>query len=315
MKIDWLSGFAENWRDSAREGRTPHAVLLAGPAGVGKRAAAAWMVRRQLSIGQPGEMPEYPFEVPEHADLRWLSRPEDKQSILIDQIRNLVSDLALTSYEGLGKVAVIEPADLMTHNAANSLLKTLEEPPGDTLLILVADRAGRLPATIYSRCQRIDVRLPGEDVALRWLDRVKPGATWSEALRVAGGAPIRALEAVQQLDTNSSMARDFQAVASGQASPVEIAAVWAKQDVGFVLEWLAREVQGAARSRVSGVNSGSSAAIGDSVLQRMDSRNLFCYLDIINRLRGRPGGSFNVQLTLESLLIDWATGLKDVQET
>ena len=293
----------------------PHAVLLSGPEGVGKRAAAAWMARQRLSIGQPGNMPEYPFEFPEHADLRWLSRPEDKQSIVIEQIRDLASGLALTSYEGEGKVAVIEPADLMTHNAANSLLKTLEEPPGDTLLILVADRAGRLPATIYSRCQRIDFRLPGEDIALAWLDRVKPGATWAEALRVAGGAPIRALEAVQQLETSSTMARDFVAVAAGQASPVDIAAAWAKQDVRFVLEWLAREVQEAARSRVGGVNPPSSAAIGDSVLQRMDSRNLFCYLDIINRLRGRPGGSFNVQLTLESLLIDWATGLKDVQET
>ncbi len=315
MNIDWLSAFADKWLDGAREGRMPHAVLLSGPEGVGKRAAAAWMARQRLSIGQPGDSPEYPFAVPEHADLRWLSRPEDKQSILIDQIRELVADLALTSYEGLGKVAVIEPADLMTHNAANSLLKTLEEPPGDTLLILVADRAGRLPATIYSRCQRIDFRLPAEDEALSWLDRVKPGASWAEALRVAGGAPIRALEAVQQLETSSTMARDFKAVASGQASPVEIAAAWAKQDVRFVLEWLAREVQEAARTRVGGVNAGSSAAIGDSVLQRMDSRNLFCYLDIINRLRGRPGGSFNVQLTLESLLIDWATGLKDVQET
>ena len=203
----------------------------------------------------------------------------------------------------------------MTNSAANSLLKTLEEPPGDTLLILVADRAGRLPATIYSRCQRIDFRLPAEDVGLSWLDRVKPGATWAEALRVAGGAPIRALEAVDQLETSSAMARDFKAVAAGQASPVEIAAAWAKEDVRFVLEWLAREVQEAARSRVAGVNSAATATIGDSVLQRMDSRNLFCYLDIINRLRGRPGGSFNVQLTLESLLIDWATGLKDVQET
>lgn len=315
MEISWLNLFAANWLEGAREERQPHAVLLSGPVGVGKRAAAVWMARRRLSIGQPGKVPEYPFEVPEHADLRWLTRPEEKQSIVIEQIRALVDDLALTSYEGLGKVAVIEPADLMTTGAANSLLKTLEEPPGDTLLILIADRAGRLPATIYSRCQRIDFRLPAEDTGLGWLERLKPGSAWADALRVAGGAPIRALETLQQLETSSTMARDFRAVAAGEASPVEVAAVWAKQDVRFVLEWLARAVQEAVTSRLGGVNTGTSAAIGDSVLQRMDSRNLFCYLDIINRLRGRPGGSFNVQLTLEGLLIDWATGLKDMQET
>ncbi len=293
----------------------PHAVLLSGPAGVGKRAAAAWMARQKLSIGAPESMPAYPFDQPEHADLHWLSKPEDKQSIIIEQIRELVADLALTSYEGRGKVAVIEPADIMTTSAANSLLKTLEEPPGDALLILVADRTGRLPATIFSRCQKVNFRLPATELALDWLDRLKPGTVWADALRVAGGAPIGALDAVQQLETSSTMTRDFKAIASGQASPVEVAATWAKHDVRFVLEWLAREVQEAARSQFGAPNSAASAAIGNSVLQRMDSRNLFCYLDIINRLRGRPGGSFNVQLTLEGLLIDWATGLKDVERT
>ena len=69
--------------------------------------------------------------MPEHPDLRWIAPPEDKESIGIEQIRDLVDDMGLTSYEGGGKVAVIEPANAMTVNAANSLLKTLEEPPGD----------------------------------------------------------------------------------------------------------------------------------------------------------------------------------------
>ena len=189
MDILWLQHFVDAWQDRVRHGRVPHAVLLAGPAGVGKRAAARWVAARTLGIHEKA-LPEHPEDIPEHADLRWIRPLEDKQSIGIEQIRELVGELNLTSYEGGGKVAVIEPANLMTDSAANSLLKTLEEPPGDALLVLVADRVGRLPATIFSRCQRIELLPPSETEALAWLDRLQPGAAWAEALRVSGGAPL-----------------------------------------------------------------------------------------------------------------------------
>jgi hypothetical protein len=80
----------------------------------------------------------------------------------------------------------------------------------------------------------------------------------------------------------------------------------------FVLDWLARQVQQGALLGLTGENTGVSGVIDESVLKRIDRRNLFCYLDIINGLRGQPAGSFNKQLTLESLLIDWAEGLKNI---
>ena len=293
--INWLQTFADGWQDRVRHGRVPHAVLLTGPAGVGKRAAAAWIAAQRLGISEQGELPVYPVPTPEHADLHWIAPLEDKEAIGIDQIRALVADFGLTSYEGAGKVAIIEPANAMTASAANSLLKTLEEPPGDALLVLVADRMGRLPATIFSRCQRIDIALPAENKALQWLDQLQPGANWPEALRLAGNAPLAAITALDQLDSHTAMSREFGDIARGAVSPLEIAARWARLDAPFVLDWMAREVQ--------------RAIVEESGQQRMDSRNLFCYLDIINRLRGQPKGSYNVQLTLESLLIDWADGL------
>jgi len=310
MELTWLNSFANTWHDRVKHGRIPHAVLLAGPIGVGKRAAARWIAQSFLGLEVPS-LPVHGGEVPEHADLHWIEPPEDKESIGIEQIRALVHEMTLTSYEGGGKVAVVEPANAMTVNAANSLLKTLEEPPGNAMLVLVVDRIGKLPATIFSRCQRIDFAPPPETEALAWLNQRQPGAAWVDALRVAGGAPIAALTALEDLDTSAAMARDMNAIGRGTGSPIEVAVRWNKIGSGFVLRWLAQQVRLALVARSAGREQAPGLAIDDSVLRHMDRRNLFCYLDIINRLRGQPGGSFNVQLTLEGLLIDWADGLQD----
>jgi len=309
MNIIWQNNLAESWLDRIEQGRQPHAVLLAGPVGVGKRAAAAWMAAGRLGKDPGLPLPQYPFERPSHADLHWIEPPEDKTNILIDQIRELVGELQLTSYEGRGKVAVIEPANAMTTSAANSLLKTLEEPPGDALLILIADRTGRLPATVFSRCQRIDFAPPTEAEGLDWLDRLQPGSHWGEALRAAGNAPLAAIAAAEQLDTNASLSRDFSGVGAGELSPVEVAERWNKLEAGFVLDWLARQLRYAILALGGGRDRASGLTIDESVLKRMDRRNLFCYLDTVNRLRGQPKGAYNPQLTLEGLLIDWADGL------
>ncbi len=315
MELNWLKHFADSWQGQATQGRVPHAVMLLGASGVGKRCAAAWISRLALEYGEAGDLPDSPLTIPEHADLRWLKPPEDKHSIGIEQIRDLVADLSLTSYEGVGKVAVIEPANAMTANAANSLLKTLEEPPGDALLILVADKTGRLPATIFSRCQRITIPVPAESESLAWLDRLQPATSWPRALRAAGNAPLAAITASERLEATEAMSRDFAALSAKRAAPLDVAAKWAKHEPDFVLDWLCREVQKCIYGASGATSPVADRAVAESVLKRMDRRNLFCYLDIINRLRGQPAGSFNVLLTLESLLIDWAGDLLDCRNS
>jgi len=315
MDLFWHNEIASSWLSANDQGRAPHAIMLTGPVGVGKRSAAAWMAMQRLAPDPLTTLPNHPTARLEHADLRWIATPDDKKSIGIEQIRDLVRDLSLTSYEGRGKVAVIEPANEMTVNAANSLLKTLEEPSGNALLILIVDKVGKLPATIFSRCQRIEVPVPERSAAIAWLDRLQPGAAWAEALNVAGGAPLAAIGALDDLEHHAVLARDLNVLGTGRGSAIEAAGRWAKLSPVMVLNWLALQVKLAILTRSAGHEVATGLAIDESVLRRMDTRNLFCYLDIINRLRGQPGGSYNVQLALEGLLIDWTTGLKDCGQT
>ena len=94
-----------------------------------------------------------------------------------------------------------------------------------------------------------------------------------------------------------------------------VAGRWVKIGPAFVLNWLAQQIKLAVVANSAGRNHAPGLAIEESVLRRMDRRNLFCYLDIINGLRGQPGGSYNVQVTFEGLLIDWADGLRDCAES
>ena len=311
MNIPWLQPLEQDWLKRVEHARVPHAIMLYGALGVGKRGLAAWIARERLGLNGTRSGSQYPLAVPEHADMHWIDPDEDKKSIGVEQIRALVADFSLTSYSGVGKVAVIEPANAMTPNAANSLLKTLEEPPGNALLILVVDRMGRLPATIGSRCQRINVVSPAQADSLAWLDKIHPSTGWRDALQLAGSAPIAAIGAFEQLDQASSMMSDFLDLGLHRASPIDIAARWASYETNFWLEWLCCTIQACVKRAICGASGATGSGVPESVLNRIDRRNLFCYLDTINRLRGQAAGSFNEQLTLESLLIDWAGGLKD----
>ena len=314
MQIDWLRNIADGWQGRISENRLPHAVMLIGPAGTGKRPMATWMAQQRLAAGFMEPLPVFPRTEFAHPDLQWLRPLEDKQTIGVDQVRALVGELSLTSYEGGGKVAIVEPANALTVAAANSLLKTLEEPPGDALLVLIADRVAKLPATIFSRCQRINFNTPAEAASLAWLEKLQAGGRWPQALHAAGGAPLSAIKALDRLADTDSMGQDFAALADGRAAPLEVALRWSKSEPGFVLDWLSGQIQHCIQRASNSGAGGASRVVADSVLNRIDTRKLFCYLDMINRLRAQAAGSYNVQLSLEGLLIDWTECLSRIAE-
>ena len=189
----------------ARRARWPHAMLIAGPAGIGKRVLAQFLARALLCEaptpdGAPcGACASCRYEAAgQHPDLRIVEPvdieddvPKPVEWIVVDRIRAMTRWAELTSHRGGAKVALIEPAERMNPAAANALLKTLEEPPGDTYFLLVSHLHGRLPATIVSRCQRIVAPRPTPQEARAWL-AAQGVDDVDRALAQAAFAPLRA---------------------------------------------------------------------------------------------------------------------------
>jgi len=175
--------------------------MIEGPADSGKLALADAMVGKLLCTqdqGQEracGQCRSCKLRIGgAHPDYFDIHPEEDSKVIKVDQVRALISRLDLTTSVSTRKVAYIHPAESMNGAAANALLKSLEEPAGITVLILVSHDPGRLPITIRSRCQAISVSQPDTQLVLNWLAKSsgKSSEQVSAALQAAGGSPLRA---------------------------------------------------------------------------------------------------------------------------
>lgn len=191
--------------------RLHHAWLLAGPRGVGKASfarAAACRVLADAAGPVMGEGLDVPADHPvahllaagSHPDFRWLTRePNDKgdalrRSITVAQVRKLGQFLTTTKSLSPWRAIVIDSVDDLENEGANALLKMLEEPPVDTVFLLVAHAPGRLLPTIRSRCRRLDFDRLGDDAMTSLLNRLIPNENSSELVQIAAGSPGRALQ-------------------------------------------------------------------------------------------------------------------------
>jgi DNA polymerase-3 subunit delta' len=298
--------------------RLPHALLLRGPEGVGKLQFAHHLVMALLCERDAFEIDPCGacrgcrlIAADTHPDLHVLEPLEGKAQIGIDQVRELIGRVGLTSQYGGRKAVVVAPAERMTRAAANTLLKTLEEPPGDTLFVLVSHRAAALPATIRSRCQMVDFPTPAADVARPWLGA--EGEAADAALRLAHGAPLtaRMLAAAGGLDAREAILEDLEGLLSGSRDPIAAAENW--RDLGLLdaLHWLQSLVCDLVRlkngrSAHSLTHSDRGTAM-QHLARGLDLRRLFRLFDLIVEARRAALGqlNFNEQLMLESIAIAW----------
>jgi DNA polymerase-3 subunit delta' len=226
--------------------RVSHAILLSGTAGLGKRALAGEFAHSLLCDkpvdGHPcGQCKSCQlFAAGTHPDLTVVQPAEEGKSISVDDIRELNRFLSLTAHTARRKVVLLSPAEAMTLQAANALLKQLEEPPPGNVLILVSQQSDRLPVTIRSRCTRVELSPPPRELGGAWLaDQGVPADATPLLLRNAGDAPLRALALWSGgfLEQRERLMEGLAGLARRGGDPVSCAGDWIESGARTSLVW------------------------------------------------------------------------------
>jgi DNA polymerase III subunit delta' len=307
----WLSAQTAALGAAHQQHRMPHALLIHEAPGTGGGWLAAWAAALVLcergNAAPCGECVACRRVANlQHPDVSWVRPQEESRQIRIEQVRELSAELALTSHGGGYKVGIISPADALNRFAANALLKTLEEPPARTLLILVATEPSRLPPTVLSRCQKLRLRAPPRAESVAWLTAARGQADWNAALDTLGEAPMQIVEGdpAELVAVGADTRSTLEALAAGRTDPVAAAERWARSQLPLRLlcfeNWLTERIRGGERggTHLAELRAGPYLSDGEAFL---NIRELFGLVDEVRDLRTTQDVPLNRGVALEAL--------------
>ncbi|MDH3420174.1 MAG: hypothetical protein OEM78_11945 [Gammaproteobacteria bacterium] len=324
----WLLEAYEGLTRAHEQAHLGHAWLFVGPAGIGKANLASALADYLLknagdapvtldAAGAAARMRVRHEERNHHPDLHFLAPPPEKRAIGVEQVRDVIADLELTSHEGTAKALVVEPAESMTLAAANALLKTLEEPTPSTYFLLVSHQPGLLPATVRSRCQVCSVSAPETSRALDWLTEAADAdsrSSLASLLHLCGGAPLRALElsAGEYVNINNELETIFKQISENTIDPQLVAEQWLKRDPAILLDWLSTRLEWAIKGRLAPEAWTPVTDLGGDALHNtwrdLTLNVLFERLQETRELLARLGRGVNAELALRVLLLGFQPG-------
>lgn len=321
--LSWQNRQWTHVMNMVQRARLPHALLFRGPPWVGIHSFAERLVTALLCTSD--DVSSIPCggcrgcrlsAAGTHPDLTTVVPREGKKNIGIDPIRALIAAIGLTPTYAGHKVAMLSPAEQLTREAANSLLKTLEEPPGNSVFLLISNASALLPATVRSRCHIIDFPIPPRQPAHDWLTARLPGdADTALLLDIAGGAPLAAFDLHDEatMRTRTQMFEDLSALVQGQADAMAAAKRWRASGSSVVTRWIVSFTQDLIRLKFADqpptlINRDVCGPMRD-LKPMLDLRQLYALLDLCRQVqeeaRGKTG--LNEQLLLEEIAVGYAS--------
>ena len=303
--------------------KLPHALLLVGAEGLGKLDFALQLAHSLLCQNQSSDGSACGvcsscklLEVDTHPDMFIVQAEDRGKAIKVDEIRQLSASFTLTSQFGGYKVVVIVDAHDMNINASNSLLKTLEEPVSNSILILVSSNPQKLPITVRSRCQLIPFTIPESAQAIKWLEEQGIGQS-GELLSLAHGAPLLAMQLKESelLENHLLLIQSLLSVARAQPL-VGLAEQLHKLPLNYMLNWLYDWVQDLIKLHQCGnqadlVHDAYRSELA-KLVDRSSIQSLYEYQDQLIKHKQLQSIPLNTQLLWEDLLLSWHKQLKRV---
>lgn len=308
--LPWQETMLAHLMEQHRQGRLHHAWLLHGPEGIGKldfamALAAARLCRNATGTGRAcGECKACRLmRAGSHPDLLRVVPEENRTALKVDRIRQVGEFVSQTaSYRGSARIVVLAPAEALGQGAANALLKSLEEPPGDSLFLLISHVSGAVLPTIRSRCQPLAMPEPDAEATLQWLRT--HGSNAEQADRAARLAPSQPLKALRLLEENvpalfAFLEQNSDDFLADRASLAELVRGCQDSDARQVLTWLLSDLHRRTVSAMARQQTGPGAAPLFPVYREL--------LLFDRQLAGTANP--NRQLTLESAFLRWKQGV------
>ncbi len=300
--------------------KMPHALLLSGNQGIGKVELAVQLAGYLLcnsptaasACGQCSAC--FLLKAGTHPDLIEVTPEQKGKAIKVDQVRGINDFIAQTAQQGGRKVVLLYPADALNVNAANALLKNLEEPSGHSNFILISNQPSRILPTIRSRCHRFEVAQPVRKEASEWLlGRLSDEQQIELLLDLANDAPLKALDMSESgyLEQRKLLFSGLADIQRHTRQPLDVAKQWQEMESLFIVNWMIGCLSDCVKFKLTGdetiLTNKDNSTFFLAIFQQLLLNELYLYIDRLIELKQAllSGNNPNKLLMLEDLLINW----------